>query len=959
MSATGSSKIVFTPERRRQIEELKAADPSLQSFEVPGLWEVFDRESKASVPVPEDPAEDHEDRVAIYIHSSGTTGKLYSPSTLEYLLISSRAVGMPKPVPMTNGYFSALLNTASLPVPEGRVGTMITCAAPGKLCLVMSPFFHLMGILNILMPVLMKTPFLLAPERPLTAELLDQIIKETKPQSTIMGSSILEDISGSEIGMKALGTLDLVWYGGSPLGAEAGNRICQVSELQSVLGTSECGIFAALKNQDRDDWPYLEWNPAAGMEMRDAGEGFFELVVHRGESRATHPVFHTYPDKTEYATGDMFAPHPTKAGLWLYSGRRDDIIVLSNGEKFNPTSMEDIISTHPLVARSIVIGQGKFQSAVIIEPVWTSWSGDQAAFIDEVWPVVKKANESAPAHAQLMKNRIAVSSESKPLQLTPKGTVKRRAIESDYTDEIKTLYESGDQADVTQLAKDASASDITAYITSVLSEILDVPTVEPNADIFALGVDSLQTLRLGQILQASLKSARPDLGAAFGSPQLYSLPTIVHLTEYVSNLLQGQESAPATGVEENDSDREARIANLVGKYSDDLGESHAVIITGSTGSLGAYLLYELLRDLSVAKIYCLNRSADAGPRQLQGMKEKGLVSYKQFPSRVEFLQAQFGSERLGLEDSKYEELLQSVDTIIHNAWKVNFNHKVEAFENPHIEGVRRLVEFSIASERNAHIHFISSISTIEGYNQGPSIPEVIFNDPTSVLRQGYGESKHVSERICAAASAKCGVPSSIHRVGQIGGPTTKKGMWNKQEWLPSLVATSKTLKKIPSTLGSMSVQWVPVVSSLYSVTISRESLTFYLSKDVTAKVITDIVRTRRTTQEEEPCEAFHIVNPKTADWKSLIPAVSKYCDVEPVDLQSWIASLESFTNPTEDDLKDKPALKILDFFKAVAFVEGVGPSTETTRTQAASKSLRQLQAIDAPLVENWMKQWDF
>lgn len=87
--------------------------------------------------------------------------------------------------------------------------------------------------------------------------------------------------------------------------------------------------------------------------------------------------------------------------------------------------------------------------------------------------------------------------------------------------------------------------------------------------------------------------------------------------------------------------------------------------------------------------------------------------------------------------------------------------------------------------------------------------------------------------------------------------------------------------------------------------------------------------------------------------------MSKYCDVEPVDLQSWIASLESFTNPTEDDLKDKPALKILDFFKAVAFVEGAGPSTETTRTQAASKSLRQLQAIDAPLVENWMKQWAF
>jgi thioester reductase-like protein len=125
-----------------------------------------------------------------------------------------------------------------------------------------------------------------------------------------------------------------------------------------------------------------------------------------------------------------------------------------------------------------------------------------------------------------------------------------------------------------------------------------------------------------------------------------------------------------------------------------------------------------------------------------------------------------------------------------------------------------MVDFSIASDKTAHIHFISSISTIEGYNpqKGPSIPEIIYDDPSVALRQGYGESKHVSERICAGASARCGVPTSIHRVGQIGGPTTEKGMWNKQEWVPSLIATSKTITQIPSSLGSVSVQWVPVVS---------------------------------------------------------------------------------------------------------------------------------------------------
>lgn len=787
----------------------------------PGLWEVFDSDS-GPAPAVKEPGEDTEDRVAVYIHSSGTTGKCIS--CLDLLLnrdqsfsdsSSSFMTGLPKSVPMTNGYFLALEQTGLLPLPENRQSSMVAVAERGRLMLVMSPFFHFMGILSIMQPILFDTPFVLSPEKPLTAELLAQIVTETNPGTSIIAPSVLEELSQSELGMQTLSKFAMHAFGGAPLAQEVGDRISEITHLQSVLGSSENAIFGAMKHQDKRDWQYLEWNPNAGYDLRDAGEGFFELVVPRGESRAAHAVFHTYPDKDEYRTGDLFVPHPEKKGLWLYSGRYDDVIVLSNGEKFNPTIMEEIISSHPLVARALVVGQSRFQSGAIIEPNWSAWTGEPSALIDEIWATIKKANESAPGHAQLMKNRIGLASQSKPFQLTPKGTVKRRIVVSDYADEIDALYAGGDQVDAAQIPKHATRQDITAYVTAAVSEILEVPSLDENADIFSSGLDSLQTLRLGQVLQASLKSAQPNLGSVFGSPQLYSRPTIAQLSRYVCDILQGNDSAPDAAVVESDSDRETRIADLIGKYTEDFGKDHAVILTGSTGSLGAYLLHELLHDLSVTKIYCLNRSDDAARRQLQSLREKGLATFDMFPRRVEFLQAQFGAAKFGIDEAKYDQMLQEVDTIIHNAWKVNFNHRVEAFENPHIEGVRRLVEFSIASKKMAHIHFISSISTIEGYSpeRGPSIPEIIFDDPSSVLRQGYGESKHVSERICAAASAKCGVPTSIHRVGQIGGPTTEKGMWNKQEWVPSLVATSKTIKQIPSGLGSVSVQWVPVVFS--------------------------------------------------------------------------------------------------------------------------------------------------
>lgn len=74
MSATGCSKFVYSPEQTKQIDELEAANPLLQTWVAPGLWDLFDSVSEPE-PVIKEIAEDPENRVAVYIHSSGTTGE--------------------------------------------------------------------------------------------------------------------------------------------------------------------------------------------------------------------------------------------------------------------------------------------------------------------------------------------------------------------------------------------------------------------------------------------------------------------------------------------------------------------------------------------------------------------------------------------------------------------------------------------------------------------------------------------------------------------------------------------------------------------------------------------------------------------------------------------------------------------------------------------------------------------
>ena len=62
------------------------------------------------------------------------------------------------------------------------------------------------------------------------------------------------------------------------------------------------------------------------------------------------------------------------------------------------------------------------------------------------------------------------------------------------------------------------------------------------------------------------------------------------------------------------------------------------------------------------------------------------------------------------------------------------------------------------------------------------------------------------------ASARAGgFPAAVMRMGQIAGPAESElGQWNRQEWLPSIVASSVFLGALPGSLAMMDrVDWTP------------------------------------------------------------------------------------------------------------------------------------------------------
>lgn len=768
-------------------------------FEIPSLKELL--ESNAS-PYPfEKSFQAAENEVAIIIHSSGTTG-------------------MPKPAPLTHGFLATIDTGAYLSRPQGRRASVFFDLNPGQLVLSTTPLFHLMGLMAFTESIFHGIAFVMCPDRPMSTNLIVDVIQATHPTAALLAPSLLANMVDSSTARAALRTLDAVYFGGAPLAPEVGNALEADTKVITLFGSSEMGLLSSFVPQGEQVWGYFEWNPAYGVKMEPQGDGLYELVIPRcPDSRRIHGIFHTFPHLNEYHTNDLFVQHSERPELWKYHGRKDDVLVLSNGEKLNPVSLEETVESHPSVKHAIVLGQSRFQTSLLIEPVGAV--EDEQLFVETIWPKVEKANETVPKYGRVSKNKIQLASPDKPFKVTPKGTKQRRIITSDYQKEIDAIYEAAEAneaADVPPLPESLELEPLRDYVRNLIMDLLSRSDIKDEEDLYEAGLDSLQTIQLAQTLHTAVAARMSNENTfAINQQHIYAHSTTAQLAQYLADVVQGRAQTSTIS-------RTERLAQAVEKYTSQLPPRLAfptdrpsqstIILTGSTGSLGGYLLHQFLKDSEVSKVYCFNRSDNAQSRQRAGFISKGLdPNLLDDPARVEFLTVSFGAAQFGLPDATYTKLLGSVNLIIHNAWKVNFNHPLESFEDPHLRGVLEFLWFSHRSAARAHLTFVSSVSTIGQWDtatMGPTVPEAPI-ESNAVMEQGYGESKYVAEQLCLAAARDAGIPTTILRVGQIGGPTTQQGLWNVDEWLPSLVKTSVAMGAAPADLGAYRVDWVPVV----------------------------------------------------------------------------------------------------------------------------------------------------
>ncbi|KAK3380982.1 hypothetical protein B0H63DRAFT_545240 [Podospora didyma] len=977
LRATACRKFLFSKELQTQVDHLGEKYDSLLAVQVPEVQQLLETKSDGEG----------------YISRDGNGSTMNERETL-MILHSSGTTGMPKPIHIKAGVIGSIETLTSMPVPEGRQNVNDELYG-SPLMLTMTPFFHIFGI-NIFARSIYHqgTLVLLPPGKPPTAELLLHAITTTKPTAVVSAPSILEDICNLPGGLNTLSTVDSVFFGGAPLARSAGDKISKVTTLLNGIGSTEMFNAPNLIPADPADWEYFEWNPEAGIVMEPWPSNqrlnqklpMAEMVVKRKQDDPKHEyqfVFHNFPELSEWRTRDLFEQHPVKPALWRYVGRADDIMVLSNGEKLHPVSFEQTVEEHPWVKGALMVGAGKFQTRLLIESHSEQTAFGREAFIDQVWPWVEKANAASPAHARVWRSMIALANPEKPFQRAPKGSVMRQATWQLYEKEIELLYV-GDEASVDGgsveegLLETPDIGDVQNIIRKAVGSVLSIPPqdITDTTDLFSLGLDSLRVLELSQIMSRRFHHTHKKQSSRYNcSPRMiYENPTIKQLSKPLVGATS--ENLPR----KTSISREEKMSAMIHRHtrllqsqpasipSGDVkhprpeGGGRVAILTGSTGSLGSYLLHALISSPNIDLIYCLNRTTDAPERQEHSFVQRDLGSVTNH-GKLKFLTADLTQPLFGLPEYDYIELQQTADVLIHNAWPVNFNSPLETFE-PAITATRQCAEFAFSS--GAHIVFVSSIASvlnypavrsfnsIDGNEEVAVIPEEFETDNSLPAHQGYGEAKHLASCVLAkAVQIKEGLKATIMRAGQLAGPVHGGGVWNKHEWLPSLIATSKEIGKIPISLGRQHdfIDWIPV--------------------DIAAMAIVDLTLSRLDGENQVAKDAlacFHILNPQVASWSAVVDAVREFyaegdmVDIRAVGFDEWMGDLVAVGERGDGtEVERYPALKLLDFFHGMGGKGSASGSLRfaTEKAVASSPAMSEAPQVGGQLMRKWLEGWAF
>ncbi|KAG0155713.1 hypothetical protein PDIDSM_2886 [Penicillium digitatum] len=459
----------------------------MTSLQLPTLQELLDAECTEAFPYTKS-FEEAKDDPFCFLHTSGSTG-------------------LPKPIPWSHGLIGTMDAVRLLP-PVGENANLPPWTSgwdEGDKIYSSFPMSHGAGIImDILMPALFNLHCVLGPVGVLpNLNLVERLAVDVKIDIWSMVPSLVDELGETPEVLANLQSSKFICASGGPVSPVSAGKVNEVVRVLNLTGTTE-GLFIGNLKTEREDWFWFCFHPYSGFEFKELEADTYEHWVHRNEHWPLFQgIFHTFPDKDSINFKDLYMKHPTKPNLWAFKGRSDDLVVLSNGYKISPLETEAFVTTHPAISGCLIFGTGKPQAALLVE--LKDPSNKAADLIESIWQTIQTANSMSRHKNQLLRDFVTFAHPDMPFLRTDKGTVKRSATLALYSEYIERFYSSrSDDPDNTIILDLSSTSAIEDSIRTIIGSLLpEVRELLPDADCFALGLDSLGVFAAVKAMRAA------------------------------------------------------------------------------------------------------------------------------------------------------------------------------------------------------------------------------------------------------------------------------------------------------------------------------------------------------------------------------------------------------------------------------------------------------------------------
>lgn len=600
------------------------------------------------------------------------------------------------------------------------------------------------------------------------------------------------------------------------------------------------------------------------------------------------------------------------------------------------------------ITGAVMFGHGRFQNGVLVQPRMEFDVRDPnllATFRNKIWASVEKANNYGSSFSRIMKEMILVTSPSKPMQFTAKGTPRRQFMIQEYAEEIDEMYEAVALSSQLHLPPAAEWTEEACVDLArrVVNGVLATDLGDTD-DLFEQGCDSLNATWIRNTILQALRSSTTIPIHRVSYTFVYSHPTIRKLGSFIFETIS--RNVAAHDEADSVSQKVAIMIEYLDKYKAQLDslvlhklEAHdlapnggsVILVTGTTGSFGSHILAKLLLDSSVTKIFALNRPGQGSvvERQQGAFSTWGLDLSLLHSPKLVLLEAELTKESFGLPQDLYKEIQSVVTTVVHNAWLVNFNRTLRGSFEPLLDGLMNVIKFSLTN--GSHLAFISSIAVASRHPTRTIVPEEFLPVETAI-RNGYSESKWVAEQMVGYARRVKSLSYTIVRVGQLCGNATN-GAWNDKEWVPSIVISAKDIGALPS---------------------KDNQLLYWLPTDVAASALLEIVSNSKRHQ----CLLCHLAAPSPVKWNAMFGAFAARLRVPLVKYSEWLALLKSFAARSEPRTRELNAVNLVDFYESLESGDLDTLHVSTSNAELISTALKQCQPLTALDANRYLTFWE-